>query len=108
MRIRTLVMLISVAVYSALGAAFWVWVLDPSLRHTEFSRATCAEFESLAQKRPPSITRKQWHHIVGKTLNGFIHDDHLLAPLVRRICYGNARRWLCPAGIGPRGVIVSR
>jgi hypothetical protein len=41
-------------------------------------------------------------------MNGFIHDDHLLAPLARRLCYGNARRWLFPEGIGPRGVIVSR
>jgi hypothetical protein len=56
--------LIAVAVLIAAGGgAFWLWVLDPAMRHAEFCRATKAEFESLAKKRPPTITRKQWHHV---------------------------------------------
>ena len=62
--------LIALAVLVVAGAgAFWLWVLDPALRHAEFCRATKAEFKSLAKKRPPRVTRKQWHHIVAWTLN---------------------------------------
>jgi hypothetical protein len=48
---------------------FWLWFIVPAKRDAAFYRATKAEFQSLAKKRPPNITRNQWHHIVAWTLN---------------------------------------
>jgi hypothetical protein len=53
----------------ACGVLSWVRVIDPARRHTEFCRVTRAELEVLTRKRPPNITRKQWHHIVAWTFN---------------------------------------
>lgn len=51
------------------GGVFWFSVVDPARRHAEFCQATKAEFESLAKKRPPTITRRQWQNVVSWTLN---------------------------------------
>lgn len=62
--------LIALTVYLVVGGgAFWLWVFDPAMRHAEFCRATKAEFASLAKKRPPTVTRKQWENVVAWTLN---------------------------------------
>jgi hypothetical protein len=61
-----------VAFLACLGAgatALWVMFFEPEQRHGEFLHATKAEFKSLAKKRPPTLTRKQWENIVAWTLN---------------------------------------
>src|SRR5260370_80837 len=56
---------------------FWVSVMRPAHRREEFLRATRAELESLAKKRPPGVTRRQWHHVVAWTLNA--HSNTVVA-----------------------------
>jgi hypothetical protein len=48
---------------------FWVRVLEPDRHHREFCRIVYANLYSLAKKRPPTITRKQWENVVAWTLN---------------------------------------
>jgi hypothetical protein len=61
--------LILTACVIALCAVVWVCVIEPNRRHLQFCRETRAEFELLVGKRPPTITRKQWQHVVAWTLN---------------------------------------
>jgi hypothetical protein len=79
------------------GVLFWALVIDPARRHLAFSQAVRAEFEALAKKRPPNVTRKQWENVVAWTLNAkancidFAHRipqgerDRFLAELRERV-----------------------
>ncbi|MCE9560774.1 MAG: hypothetical protein K8U57_01840 [Planctomycetes bacterium] len=51
------------------GLVFWFHVVEPILRHKEFCRNVRADLKSLATKRPPNISRKQWENVVAWTLN---------------------------------------
>ncbi len=63
------------------GVVDWVRVVEPVRRHSAFCRAVKAELRTLVHKRPPGITRKQWHHIVAWTWNA--HANTLVAtPLI--------------------------
>lgn len=66
--VRRVMMVLAALIAAAVGA-LWLCVVDPAMRHTAFCRATRVEFESLAKKRPPTFTRKQWHQVVAWTLN---------------------------------------
>jgi hypothetical protein len=63
------VLLVGAVGLLACGVVFWARVVRPHLRHFEFSQRTHAELKTLARKRPPELTRNQWHHIVARTLN---------------------------------------
>jgi hypothetical protein len=52
------------------GVAFWVLVLDPARRHLAFCQESRAELQSLAKRRPTSLSRQQWECVVAWTLNG--------------------------------------
>ena len=66
-RWRFVLIVLAILVAASAGAS-WLWVIEPVHRHLEFCRATRAEFESLAKKRPPTVTRKQWQSVVAWTL----------------------------------------
>jgi hypothetical protein len=51
------------------GALIWFRMTQPLQRHSEFYHRVRADLETLAKKRPPNVTRKQWEQIVGWTLN---------------------------------------
>jgi hypothetical protein len=51
------------------GALFWVRCIHPVLRHAEFCRNVKVELKTLAKKRPPDVTRKQWENVVAWTWN---------------------------------------
>ena len=44
-------------------------VVEPTRRHAAFCREVRADLQSLARKRPPSVSRKQWENVVAWTLN---------------------------------------
>lgn len=91
------VVIATVACLLCVGVLFWARVIDPARRHSEFCRATKIELKSLAKKRPPGVTRDQWHHVVAWTLNGHAncltfspcvaqHDrDHFVTDLRERL-----------------------
>jgi hypothetical protein len=64
------VSLVIIACLTAGAVVVWVLKIGPRQRHSAFCQVTAAELKSLAQKRPPDITREQWQHIVAWTLNG--------------------------------------
>jgi hypothetical protein len=51
------------------GVAFWLRIVEPIRRHNEFCEKVRADFKSLAKKRPPNVSRKQWENVVAWTLN---------------------------------------
>ena len=70
MRRRTLV--IATVCVATVGAAFWLGFYRPLKRNQEFNRVVRAELLTLAQKpRPEGLTAKQWHNIVGWTIQGY-------------------------------------
>lgn len=72
------------------GAVFWVRVVEPARRHSAFCRAVEVELKTLASKRPPGVTRDQWHNIVAWTRNA--HGNTLVAsPMIPR---GEQERFL--------------
>lgn len=52
------------------GVAFWVLAINSTRRHFAFCQEARAEFESLAKRRPPGVSREQWQSVVAWTLNG--------------------------------------
>ena len=66
--VRRLSRAVAICVIVAGVALTALWV-ERSHRHGRFCRETRAELETLARKRPPGVTRDQWAHVVGVTLN---------------------------------------
>jgi hypothetical protein len=75
--VRRVVLLVLVALSVGGGAVFWVQTVEPARRHHAFCRALDAELKTLAHKRPPGVTRNQWHHVVAWTWNA--HSNTLVA-----------------------------
>lgn len=61
----------------AWSVSLWLFIVEPQRRHREFCQTTRAELMTLAEKRPPGVTPKQWHHVVAWTLNA--HSNTLVA-----------------------------
>ena len=53
------------------GGAIWFVIIDPAVRYRTFDRDTRAELRALTRKRPPDVTREQWHNVVAWTWNGY-------------------------------------
>lgn len=51
------------------GGVVWIFLLEPIRVHAEFYSDVRGQLQSLAKKRPPNVTPKQWENIVGWTLN---------------------------------------
>jgi hypothetical protein len=49
--------------------SFQAWAIIPTIGHKEFCDATRAELKTLAEKRPPDVTPRQWDEVVFWTLN---------------------------------------
>jgi hypothetical protein len=64
------------------GAAVWLGLfIDSNQRHTDFCSATRAELETLANKRPPGLTRNQWDNVVLWTINAHGNTLPMMRPL---------------------------
>jgi hypothetical protein len=62
-------LLVCGVLFLAAAAGFWVGVVEPARRHAAFCREVRADLQSLARKRPPTVSRKQWENVVARTLN---------------------------------------
>jgi hypothetical protein len=61
-----------VAIFGCLAVAaliFWLEQVEPRRRHQEWCQRVHGELRSLANKRPPELTREQWENVIAWTLN---------------------------------------
>jgi hypothetical protein len=53
------------------GIVLWFAKVEPIRRHQRFCDRAHFEFLSLANKRPPDVSRKQWEGVVAHTINAW-------------------------------------
>jgi hypothetical protein len=51
------------------GIIIWFVFIEPIRLHSRFCQNVRTELESLAKRRPAELSKKQWQHVVGLTLN---------------------------------------
>jgi hypothetical protein len=51
------------------GVTVWLRYLEPMRRHRECCERVRADLASLAKRRPPNVSLKQWENVVAWTLN---------------------------------------